>query len=260
MHPSRTPSPSNVRAQRVRNALVAVLTACALVGGPSSLMLAATTPASAATSSTTVTAPAPAVPAGLPTTLEQLASYVPANSCDPKAKPGTTKLGELLTATYPGTTYGISRTCGTDPLPTSEHYDGRAVDWMTSVRDPQGKANAQALIAWLFAADDAGNQYANARRLGVMYIIWNNRIWGSYRAADGWRAYSNCATATSVADDTRCHRDHVHLSLSWEGAMARTSFWTRSVAAPEYGPCRAADLNWAAPYGSKIRTTPCPRC
>ena len=30
--------------------------------------------------------------------------------------------------------------------------------------------------------------------------------------------------------------------------MKRTSFWSGQVAAPEYGPCRPADLNWAGRY------------
>ena len=209
------------------------------------------------TSATPTTVPAPAVPTGLPTALESLASYVPANSCDPHAKPGATALGNLLRATYPNSSYGIDRTCGTDPLPTSEHYDGRAIDWFVNVHDATQKAQATAVIKWMFAKDTAGRPYANARRLGVMYLIWNNKIWGSYRAAEGWRPYSNCATATSAANDTRCHRDHVHISLSWEGAMAQTSFWTKQVSVRDYGPCRVADLNWAAPY-RLARTTACP--
>lgn len=73
-------------------------------------------------------ASAPAVPTALPADLEPLASYVPAASCDTTAKPGTVALGELLTTTYPRTGYAIIRTCGTDRLPTNEHYDGCAVD------------------------------------------------------------------------------------------------------------------------------------
>ncbi len=202
--------------------------------------------------------PVPARPAGLPTAIEPLAGYVPANSCDPTAKPGTTALGTLLTATYPGTSYAISRTCGVDPLPTSEHYDGRAVDWMNSVRDTVQAAQAQAVIRWLTAPDAAGQTYAIARRLGVMYMIWDGQIWGAYSADRGWRPYSSCADHPEKGWDTTCHRNHMHLSLSWPGAMGTTSYWTQRVAAPDYGPCRAADLNWAAPY-AKARTTPCPR-
>jgi hypothetical protein len=202
-------------------------------------------------------APQPSTPSPLPAQLEPLARYVPADSCDPTAKPGVVALGDLLKGTYPTTSYGISRTCGTDPLPTSEHYDGRAMDWFTSARTKAGRARANAVISWLFAKDAAGNRYANARRLGVMYLIWNDRIWGSYRAAEGWRPYSSCASHPEKAWDTTCHRDHVHFSLSWEGAMGRTSFWTGEVAAPDYGPCRPADLNWAAPYRA-ANPSPCP--
>src|SRR3954447_5399037 len=228
--------------RRARSRLLAVTIAAVLVGSaaPATAFAAdATSPAGTAS---------PATPTGLPAGIEALAKYIPANSCDPTPKPGAQRFGDLLKATYSTTTYGISRTCGTDPLPTSEHYDGRAVDWMTSVRDASGRARADAVIAWLFASDGAGNTYANARRLGIMYMIWNNRIWGSYRAADGWRPYSTCASHPEGAWDTTCHRDHIHFSFSWEGAMGRTSFWAKTPAAVDYGPCRAADLNWAAPY------------
>jgi hypothetical protein len=32
--------------------------------------------------------------------------------------------------------------------------------------------------------------------------------------------------------DTTCHRNHVHLSFSWDGALGRTSFWSGWVACP----------------------------
>jgi peptidoglycan hydrolase-like protein with peptidoglycan-binding domain len=212
------------------------------------------------TASTAVPAPpqpAPATPPGLPTAVEPLQPYVSAASCDPRDKVGTAALGALLKATYPGTTYGVARTCGTDPLRTSEHYEGRAVDWMTNVRDPLGAARAKAVLDWLLATDGAGNPYANARRLGVMYLIWNNRIWGAYNPAAGWRPYSTCAVHPDPSWDTTCHRDHIHVSLGWAGAQRRTSFWTKAVVAPDYGPCRPSDLNWAAPY-SAPRATRCP--
>ena len=232
---------SRLPLRRIVTAL-AVVAATTVVAGPASA--APPTP----------TAPTPAAPSS---GIEQLARYVPANSCDPTPKPGAQRFGDLLTATYPGTRYGISRTCGTDPLPTSEHYDGRAVDWTISARVPQQKAEAQAMIGWLLARDADGDAFANARRAGVMYLIWNNRIWGSYRASEGWRPYAGCAAHPSRSYDTTCHRDHVHVSFSWEGAMARTSMWTGTPAAVDYGPCRDADLNWAAPYTGP-RTTPCP--
>jgi hypothetical protein len=213
----------------------------------------------AAFAATIVAAPAPAAavptpstPSGLPSGIEPLAAYVPVTSCDPKGKPGTTALGRRLVATYPGTSYGIDRTCGTSP--TSEHNEGRAIDWMVSVRNPTRKAQATATLNWLLAKDKAGNPYANARRLGVMYIIWNNKMWRAYNPSAGWREYKSCSTRPARSSDTTCHRDHIHISLSWEGAMARTSFWTKRVAARDYGPCRPRDLNWAVPYTAPNRT------
>jgi hypothetical protein len=203
------------------------------------LALAVAAPASAAPRS-------PAVPSGLPSGIEATARYVPTNSCDPTAKPGTVKLAKLLKTTYPNTSYGISRTCGS--VPNSEHLEGRAVDWMNSIRKPTQAAQAKVVLSWLMATDKAGHPRANATRLGVMYVIWNNKIWSAYSADRGWRPYNNCANKTKRSSDTACHRDHMHISLSWEGAMGRTSFWSKRVASLDYGPCRAKDLNWAAPY------------
>ena len=53
-----------------------------------------------------------------------------------------------------------------------------------------------------------------------MYVIWNKRIWGSYAASSGWRAYGGASP----------HTDHVHISLSRAGASGATSFWTGRVA------------------------------
>lgn len=214
--------------------LMAALITGALVFGP-----IGAAPATAATRT-------PAVPTGLPSQIEALTSYVPANSCSTTLRAGTAKLGKLLTSTYPGTTYGAGRTCGA--LPNSEHHDGRAIDWMNNVRVPQQAAQATALVNWLFAADRQGNPYANARRLGVMYLIWNNKIWSAYSADQGWRDYSTCASHPEPGWDNTCHRNHMHISLSWSGATGQTSFWTKRAIAPDYGRCRPADLNWAYSY------------
>lgn len=216
--------------------LVLALVATVAATGPS---------ASAATS-------VPPTPTGLPTGIEALSSYVGANSCDARAKPGTAALGALLVRTYPGTTYGSARACGSDSLATSEHYDGRAVDWIASVRNTTQKAQANAALGWMLATDRAGNTYAMARRLGVMYLIWNNRTWSAYRPADGWVEYQGCLSTAKAATsyDTACHRNHVHISLSWSGAMQRSSYWSKQVAPPEWGPCRSWALSWASPRSS----------
>jgi peptidoglycan hydrolase-like protein with peptidoglycan-binding domain len=190
---------------------------------------------------------APAVPRGLPSGIEDLTAYVGQTSCDPAAKPGTLKLSKLLTSTYPGTSAWSPRPCGLDgPGMRSEHYEGRGLDWSVTVRNQTSSRRAATVLGWLLAADAAGRSYATARRLGIMYMIWNNKMWRAYNTSAGWRPYRDCAAHPEPRYDTTCHRDHIHFSLSWAGAMGRTSFWSRAVAGPDYGPCRPADLNWAA--------------
>ena len=197
----------------------------------------------------------PPTPIGLPTAIEPLATDVTNNSCDGRAKPGTVALGNLLKKTYPTSSYGTVRACGADSIGRTEHYDGRALDWMVSVRNTTQRAEADAVLGWLFATRN-GVTFANARRLGVMYVIWNNRIWGTW--SQTWQPYSSCASTPQASMDSTCHRNHIHFSLSWAGAMQRTSYWTKRVAATDYGPCRNADLNWAAPY-TGYNGTPCSR-
>lgn len=199
-----------------------------------------------------------AVPAGapgLPAAIEQPTPYVPAISCDPTPKSGAVKLGALLKASYKGSTYGVARTCGT--APNSEHLEGRAIDWMINSRVKAQNTHANAMIKWFLAKDKAGNAFATARRLGVMYLIWDDKIWSAHRADEGWRPYSNCAKDQAKGSDSRCHRNHIHVSLSWAGAMGLTSYWTKQVAAVDYGPCRPADLNWA-PTRTTVNPSPCP--
>lgn len=197
----------------------------------------------------------PPPPANPPAAIEDLASYTPAISCSPAARRGTVKLARLLTDTYPGTTAGTGRNCGASA--NSEHHEGRAVDWMVSVRNARQRSEARAVLSWLLATDGQQNQYAVARRLGVMYLIWDNRIWSASRSDEGWRPYNDCARRTEKSADSFCHRNHIHLSLSWEGARGVTSYWTGKVARPDYGPCRPADLNWAVPW-RRANPEPCP--
>jgi peptidoglycan hydrolase-like protein with peptidoglycan-binding domain len=167
----------------------------------------------------------PTSPVAAPAKVESLSPYLPQVSCDPVAKPGTEALRTLLLETYGGRDLGITRNCSIGA--TSEHKEGRAFDWGLNVTVPAEKAIADQFLGWLLATGLDGTTAYNARRLGVMYVIWNGRIWGSYGA--GWKAYSGA----------EAHTDHIHISLSWAGAMKTTSFWTGTAAATDYGPCRA---------------------
>ncbi|HVM10124.1 MAG TPA: hypothetical protein VM345_16775 [Acidimicrobiales bacterium] len=147
--------------------------------------------------------------------IEPLAPHVPQMTCDPTAKPGVLGFRDILLTTYPFTrNLGIGRMC--DAPGASEHKEGRAFDWGVRVDVPAERAAADEVISWLLASDAAGNPYAIARRTGLMYVIWDGRIWSAERATEGWRSY------VGVSE----HRDHVHFSFSWAGARGETSFWT----------------------------------
>ncbi len=82
-----------------------------------------------------------------------------------------------------------------------------------------------------------------------MYVIWNRHIWSASDAAAGWRPYSGVSP----------HTDHIHISLSWDGAMKRTSWWTgTAITQQDIGPCRIY-VGELAPAYSGPRYTPCPK-
>jgi hypothetical protein len=210
----------------------------------------------------TAVAIAPSAEAGVPSLrlpyfgprIETITTYVPQVSCQPGFRTGTLKLARLLVSTYPNTTAGGPRNCLTGSA--SEHYDGRAVDWMNSVRNPLQAQQAASVIKFLLATDQYGNKFAMARRMGIMYIIWNNQMWGSWSGQ--WQEYNGCTKTPAPSMDNACHRNHMHLSMSWDGALGLTSYWSRTVVTTtNYGPCRPADLNWAADY-AVYRAVPCP--
>jgi hypothetical protein len=165
----------------------------------------------------TAAAPATAAP---PTpkfgpTIDAYATYDPQRTCDPTAKPGVLDVRDLFNHTYGTHSSGIARPCGSG---TSEHYEGRALDYSLNVDNAADRAVADDILTWLLATDEYGNTHAMARRLGIMYIIWNRQIWGAYRPQ--WRPYSCDGTPSG------CHTNHIHLSFSWAGARRQTTWWT----------------------------------
>ena len=48
---------------------------------------------------------------------------------------------------------------------------------------------------------------ANAKSLGITYVIWNQRIWSVGRSSEGWRAMAN------RGGDSANHKDHVHINV-----------------------------------------------
>lgn len=145
--------------------------------------------------------------------IDDYADYDGADTCSDYAKPGAIMLLDLLEQAYPGTYGYIVRDC--DIGGPSEHHEGRAVDWMISA-DTQHEL-ADDLFSWLLPRDSFDNANALIRRLGLMYIIWDHQIWRAYSPEDGWQRY----------DGSNPHTDHVHFSMSWDGALQETTWTTQ---------------------------------
>lgn len=165
--------------------------------------------------------------------IEDYASYDGQKKCKPKPKPGLVAFQQLLQATYPDSTwFGISRGCNVGG--TSEHKEGRALDWSRDASNAAQRRTVKELLTWLFATDAHGNEHAMARRLGVMYIVWNRRIWSTWD--QGWDVYCVQKRKKCKDPDSKSalhpHTDHVHFSFSWKGARMQTSFWHPEVSFP----------------------------
>jgi hypothetical protein len=155
--------------------------------------------------------------------LDAAIEYEGMTTCDPTPRPGALALRQLLLDTYGEAVIGISRACDQDTI--SEHKEGRAVDWMVDWKDPAERAQAQGFVDWVTAPGPDGTPAANARRLGIMYIGWGDEMWRAYDPARGWTELKGCYSKQDSGSDTFCHRDHVHFSMTWDGAAARTSYW-----------------------------------
>ena len=167
------------------------------------------------------TTPAAAAPTTITpgSAIETFAPYQGQTACEPIARTGVVAFRDLVLASYPDTgDAGIVRACSIGG--TSEHKEGRAWDWRVNTSNPTHVEQVADLMDWLLATDEHGHAAAMARRLGVMYVIWDSRIWKSYQAAKGWQPYVGASP----------HTDHVHISFSWAGALGATSYWTGTVA------------------------------
>ncbi|MCB2176537.1 MAG: hypothetical protein KQH57_12060 [Actinomycetales bacterium] len=171
-------------------------------------------------------------------TVDAFPAYDPQVFCDPTPKPGTEYLARLAISYFgAGHLSGISRDCSVGP--TSEHKEGRAFDWALSVDVPEEKAAGDAFAQWLTAVGPDGKVGYNARRLGVMYIIWNEQIWLNSDANASWHAYWGPSP----------HTDHVHVSLTWAGAYEHTSWWTGDPIPDRAELARLAGEAWARVFG-----------
>ena len=214
----------------VRAALAAILGIALLWAGPAPL----------------ATAKSPKPPEELTASevaLDAHLGYQPQSTCSPTAKPGTTALLKLLISTWGGSSSGISRSCSL--IGRSEHKEGRALDWRMSMKSKAQRKRVDQALTWITA-----NNGEVAYRLGIMYIIWNQKIWSIYYPELGWRKMASRGSWTAN------HKDHVHISLSWDGAMKRTSWWTGvPVTNPLNSKCSGTGASACLPTASRASGT-----
>lgn len=187
----------------------------------------------------TVTSSAPYV---MP--VEAYAGYEPQRRCRQTPQPGILLLAAAITARGGG--YGaITRACtGTS---TSEHKESRAFDWVLDARNPTDQALATALLDEVFAPDDLGTPHALARRMGIMYVIWNDRMYASYDGFVEKRYLSSGCRTRRTCSATLRHRDHMHISLTRQGAKGLTSWYAAQPALPVAPVAPAAPVAPVAP-------------
>jgi hypothetical protein len=156
---------------------------------------------------------------------EPYAPYQPQTQCRTSAQVGTRLLARWINRQFDGGRAVASvRGCGGG---TSEHQDGRAIDWSMDATRKAHRLEVNRFLSGLFKTDRAGHPHARARRMGIMYVIWNDRMYASYdRFAQ--KPYTPCKRPRDCSPTLR-HRDHVHISLSPRGARANGSWYAGRV-------------------------------
>lgn len=89
----------------------------------------------------------------------------------------------------------------------------------------QDRQRAARFLALVRATDRAGNTDARARRMGIMYIIWNDHMYAAWDAFAKDDYLSSSCRRRSRCSATLRHRDHMHISLSRAGGHGRTSWY-----------------------------------
>lgn len=170
--------------------------------------------------------PEPPVNKNLPEEVDELGPFVRQVSCDPADQPGITAFAMLVFSHYDRPAYSSSRPCVGY---MSFHHDGRALDWSVSAYDAMDRRIGDSAVLWL-----TENDGEMAARFGIENIIWNFQIWDRW---SGWQHYAGAP-----------HDDHVHFAFTFDGAQARTSWWTGvAVSRPDLGPCASPD-GYASPH------------
>ena len=189
--------------------------------------------------------------------IDDHASYQGQDTCSPAPKPGVLGFQAVVYARHPRTgSYGISRACNVGGR--SEHKEGRAWDWKVNRFVPSERAAARDVIHWLLGRDRFGHRHARARRFGIMYMIWNKRIWLPW---SGWETYCvmNNGVCYRSGSPVSPHTNHIHFSFTWGSARKKTTWWRRNrsfaagISASRSGGFWLAARNGSVlPYGSSF--------
>jgi hypothetical protein len=155
--------------------------------------------------------------------------YDAAKRCTPrKRRPGVAALATWLDANARGVFWGSYRCERWGEGTASLHAENRAIDWHLDAGSRADRRAAAKLFRLLLAPDVLGNPQALARRMGVQELIWDCGYWGA--GMETLRPYRACLRENGEprrrVGATSAHRDHIHIGMSRDGAMARTSFWT----------------------------------
>lgn len=133
-----------------------------------------------------------------------------------------------------GPRFGISTILGYGKRDNeTDHDDGLALDYMTR--------SGGALAAYA---------RANAARLGVTYVIWNQHIWSVARDAEDWRPMEDRGSPTAN------HKDHVHVSFrptAPTGSSTTTTPTIPSSFTPPNAAAVQALLNPLPWFGDKLK-------
>lgn len=165
---------------------------------------------------------APAAHAEEAAPIEDYADYEPQTACHPKPRAGTKVLAAWLKSELGGGGGATGRACGGG---ASEHKDGRAIDWTLDATKKADRKIAKAFLELVFASDEEGNTHALARRMGIMYVIWNDQMYAAWDQFEREDYLSSGCKSKKKCSKTLRHRDHVHISLSMAGAKGKTSWY-----------------------------------
>jgi uncharacterized protein YgiM (DUF1202 family) len=110
-------------------------------------------------------------------------------------KPNAIKVHRAARAKFPQITTYYTLRAGV----FTDHSTGRALDLMIpNYHSASGKALGYKVAAWA---------KANARDLGINYVIWNQHIWNIQRDSEGWRYMAD------RGGDSANHKNHVHITV-----------------------------------------------